>query len=229
MKPIEHVVIGRLLFNKSLVPFHDSMTRMVNYVTRNRVVDEIKVVTTDNFAVDMARNWIVQEVLNNNESFRADAIVWLDTDMIYPDDSLARLVEMANAGYYIAAGIYRRGRPPHQILTEIEWGQATTLDELDALAQEQLPVEVSMTAGGFSIVRVEVYRAIADKIGLPWYCNWDFRTNKFACGEDRFFIYRAAEVGVKPVVDPTLGAVHWPPFSSPVPVREGQPELQWTE
>jgi hypothetical protein len=137
---------------------------------------------------------------------------------------------MANAGYYIAAGIYRRGREDHRILTEVEWGgPAATLEELDRMAEGGIPFEVDMTAGGFSIVRTEVYKAIHTKIGLPWYCNWDFVSGKHAVGEDRFFLLRAAEVGVKPVIDPTLCAVHWPPFSDPIPTREGQVEMQWVE
>ena len=127
---------------------------------------------------------------------------------------------MSNAGHLIAAGVYRRARPPYQLLVEDENG-TIELDVLESKLNGAGVVPVTVCAGGFSIVRIELYRAMQ----APWYCNWDFVSGQGETGEDRFFLLRAAELGVKPVVDPFLGAVHWSMFG-PIPTRQGQPEMK---
>ena len=86
-------------------------------------------------------------------------MIWIDTDLIIPPDALVRLVKMSSAGMPIAAGIYRRAMldKDHQFLltrrTIDEWA---TLEELRAHVDGGV-TRVSMSAGGFSIVRREVY------------------------------------------------------------------------
>lgn len=219
MKPIKSLYIARLFFNKSLIQYHDSLFYMLHRLASSRAVVSWHMGDTDGLAVDMARNMHVQNAI----SMDADAIVWLDTDMIYPDDSLVRLVEMSNAGHMIAGGLYRRAVPPHDLLTEMAWGISATLDELRANVDGGT-TRVAMTAGGFTIVRSEVYLAIFKHwqqrgIDMPWYCNWDFHGGRNGCGEDRFFVTRAGELGITPVVDPELHAIHAPYRSVRVPVE----------
>ena len=217
------VVIARLYFNKMLMQFEDSFRRNIDMLLASGLVENASVTTTAGLAVDMARNNVVSKNLDD-----FDAVIWLDTDMIYPDDAMCRLVAMHQAGYPIAAGVYRRAFGTRDLLTEIEEGVPATIEELDALAEVSNPVKVEMTAGGFSIVSMELYRQIAAHIGHPWYCNFDFRYQHDQCGEDRFFVRLARAGGVYPHVDPSLCAVHWPPQSSPVPVRPDDPLLKWT-
>ena len=235
MKPIENLTIARLFFNKDRWQYEDSMRRMLSALQQSRLIpNPPDTPATDGFAVDMARNMIVRGALKSG----TDAVIWLDTDMIYPDDALVRLVAMANAGHMIAGGIYRKGAPSFHLLTEIEWDKPATLEELEAAAQETGVARVSMTAAGFTIVRSEVYHGIyrmyQQRLNLtpgkdefpPLYCNYDFFNGYGGCGEDRFFMRRAAEIGITPVVDPYLGAVHWNMYG-PIPVRDNQPELRY--
>ena len=217
------VVIARLYFNKVLVQFEDSLKRNTDALRASGLVEDIGITITGGLAVDIARNQVVSRNLDD-----FDAVIWLDTDMIYPDDAMCRLVAMHQAGYPIAAGVYRRAFGTRDLLTEIEEGCPATIEELDALAEVSNPVKVEMTAGGFSIVSMELYRQIAAHIGHPWYCNFDFRYQHDQCGEDRFFVRLARSLGIYPYVDPDLTAVHWPPQSSPVPVRADDPLLKWT-
>ena len=210
--------IYRLFFNKSLIQYHDSLFYMMHSLASSRLVNNWHMGDTDGLAVDMARNIHVNRAIE----MRADAIIWLDTDMLFPNDALVRLVEMSNAGHPIAGGLYRRAVPPHDILTEIEWGKPATLSQLEAITDGGV-ARVAMTAGGFTIVRTELYLSVFDHwrergVTMPWYCNWDFHAGNNGCGEDRFFLLRAKEVGVTPVVDPTLHAIHAPYRSIRVPV-----------
>lgn len=217
------VIIARLYFNKMLMQFEDSFRRNIDALMASGLVENASIATTAGLAVDMARNNIVSRHIDD-----FDAVIWPDTDMIYPDDAFCRLVQMHQAGYPIAAGVYRRAFGARDLLTEIEEGCPATIEELDALALEATPVKVEQTAGGFSIVSMELYRQLAVRVGHPWYCNFDFRFEHDQCGEDRFFMRLARSIGVYPYVDPSLCAVHWPPQSRPVPVRPDDPLLKLT-
>lgn len=220
--PLKRLLIPLLYFNKCDPSFERSLHRNIDHLRRTGLVDEVVLKESRGFAVDMARNVMVQFALE--EGF--DALAWLDTDMIYPDDGLAKLVQMSQAGYPIAAGLYRRGIGARQLLAELEWEKPCEVDELRAAAEGGV-TRVAMAAGGFSIVRSHLYIALAKKHKgkVPWYCNYDWIAGHGMCGEDRFFVLRANEIGIRPVVDPELHAVHWPPGTSPVPVLDNDPLL----
>ena len=227
LPPVKSIAIGRLLFNKSLDQWHDCINRMTQVAIRTQAVEHIEWLTTMGAPVDMARNLLVAQALEKG----LDAIFWLDCDMIVPDDSIVRLVSMLNAGYPVATGMYRRTVAPNELLLMKDDRTWYTIEEIDARAEaEGLPVDdIYIAAGGFSMVHTEVYRAIQRRVGLPWYCNWDFVTNHGQVGEDSFFNYRLHDIGVQSAVDPSLCAVHWPPFANPVPTRPDQPEMSWVK
>ena len=225
LRPVRHLAVATLYFNKTLWQFERNLQRMIAHAGKHSTVDNVTLLTRDGVAVDMARQAIVEHALDEN----CDAVVWLDTDMLYPDHAITRLVQMSNDGHMIAAGLYRRARPPYQILTTLhDMDTYAELDEIKAQATDGV-TSVVITAGGFSIVRNELYHAIAQQVGPPWYCNFDFRSGHAMCGEDRFFLYRAHECGVYPVVDPDLHALHWPPMTGPVPVLQNDPLLVHTQ
>ena len=103
MRPINTVVIGRLYFNKTLFQFEDCLRRMLAVAQASGIVSHLHIETTEGMAVDMARNQIVERALTTHN---ADAVIWLDTDMIYPDDAFCRLVQMHQACYPIAAAVF---------------------------------------------------------------------------------------------------------------------------
>lgn len=203
---IKSVAVALLYFNKAMPQFEQSLRQNLSALVQSGLIEGYRLPTTDGLAVDMARNLVVEQVLLAGD----DAIIWLDTDMMYPVEALATLVSHANKGYPIVAGLYRRTRKPFELLTEIEWHKFATIEELEAaaaVAKDGLP-KVAMTAGGFSIVNTRLYR----EIPRPWYCNWDWDRDgyegKGPVGEDRFFILRAREAGYDPVVDVNLHAIH---------------------
>lgn len=222
MNPIKKLAIGLLYYNKDLPQFERALYGALEQLRFSRLVSEVTFVEKYGMAVDVARNQIVDKAL----TLDCDAVVWLDTDLIFPDDALIRLVNMANAGHMLAAGLYRRAlRNSSHLLTErVIGGGWSTLDDLRA-NEDGGVTQVWMTAGGFSIVRAEVYRAMRDKVGMPWYCNWDWERGEQTY-DDLFFFRRLPRVGVVPVVDPDLHAVHWS-HHGPFPVVEDQPEMRY--
>lgn len=223
MKPVKHLAIGLLYFNKGLPQFERALYAALETLRQSGLVSQVSFIERHGMAVDMARNSIVAEALQQD----ADAVVWIDTDLIFPATALVDLVEMANAGHYVAAGLYRRAIGEHNVITKIkptdDWA---TLEDLQA-AKDGGVVPVYITAGGFSIVRVEVYKDMAVRLGMPWFCNWDWHKGD-QCGEDTFFMRRLHKLGLMPVVDPDLHAVHWS-HHGPVPVVPDQPEMAYCQ
>lgn len=222
MKPIERLGIGRLFFNKGLYQYHDALYIAMDELRRSGLVGSVSFVTRNGDPVDHAREKSIVELF----ALGLDAMVWIDTDLIIPPDALVRLVRMSNAGYPIAGGLYRRAmhKPEEQIiLTKLAdvpgWA---TLDALRERAQGGV-TEVALTAGGFTIVRREVYEVLERKIGRPWYACYDAEAGDWPI-EDTYFYRRVARAGIPVHVDPELHAVHWSHFG-PVPVTPDAPEM----
>jgi len=222
MKPIKKLAIGLLYFNKGLPQFERALYGAMEELRQSGLVKQVSLISRSGMAVDVARNQIAAEMLR----MEYDAVIWPDTDLVFPDDAFVRLVSMANAGHMVAAGLYRRALRdnPHILTERLPHGGWATLDELHE-HEDGGVTQVWLTAGGFSIVRAEVYRDMQAKIGMPWYCNWDFERGDQSY-EDLFFFRRLPRIGVIPVVDPDLHAVHWS-HHGPIPVTDDQPEMKW--
>ena len=221
MKPVESVGIGLLYYNKGLQQFERSLYDAMDALKASGLVSHGEFIVQNGAPVDYAREHITAKVIESG----MDAVIWIDTDLIIPPDALVKLVQMSNAGMPIAAGIYRRAMldKDHQFLltrrTVDEWA---TLEELRAHVDGGV-TRVSMSAGGFSIVRREVYEAVERAFGRPWYLVYDREANDW-CFEDTYFMRRVRRLDIPVHVDPELHAVHWSHFG-PVPVTPDQPEM----
>ena len=221
MKPIDSLGIGLLYYNKGLQQFERALFDAMEALKASGLISHGEFIVRDGAPVDYARETITAQAIASG----LDAVVWLDTDLIFPSDSLVKLVSMSNAGYPIAAGLYRRATydaAGQHLLTRMVSGQWATLEDLRVNAKGGV-TQVAMSAGGFSIVRREVYEVMREKLGPPWYCVYDFEQGDW-CFEDTFFYRRVAKLSIPVHVDPELHAVHWSKFG-PVPVTPDQPEM----
>ena len=223
MKPIEKLGIGLLYFNKGIPQFEWALQNAVATLGLSGLVDVAPVpIVQDGAGSDFGRERVVDEV----RARALDAVLWIDTDLIVPRNSIVRLVKMSNAGWPIAAGLYRKhGFDPadHHLLALMPGANRwATLEELRAAAEGGV-TRVDMSAGGFSIVRREVYDTMRKKIKGPWYCNYDWERGDW-CIEDTFFMRRVHALKIPVVVDPELHAVHWGRYG-PVPVTPDAPEM----
>jgi hypothetical protein len=221
VKPIENLAIGLLYYNKGRQQFERALFDAMDALKASGLISRGEFIVRDGSPVDYARETIVEQA----QASGMDAVAWIDTDLIFPRDSLVRLVRMSNAGYPIAAGLYRRAvhDPAGQhLLTRRERAEWATLDDLRAHAEGGV-TRVALSAGGFSIVRREVYEMVAAQIGRPWYCVYDWQVGDW-CFEDTFFHRRCLRLDIPIHVDPELHAVHWSQFG-PVPVTSDQPEM----
>lgn len=101
--------------------------------------------------ITKSRNDLVQIAINAN----FDYIMWIDTDMVFPPDSLLKLLAHNKD---IVGSTYNKRVPPYETLGRLKGEAPVDLLKGGLREAELLP-------GGFLLVKVDVYR----KLRWPWY------------------------------------------------------------
>lgn len=134
----------------------------------------------------------------------ADYVLWLDSDMIFPESLLIDLLEDIK-GRDIVTGLYHMRRPPYRpvIWKKIRMGMTPAENESEAYDDypKQEIFEVEGCGFGVVLMRTEVLKAVVDKYHelfapMPGY------------GEDLAFCIRARACGYKIHCDPRLQLGH---------------------
>lgn len=183
--------------------------------------------------VDQARNDLVGRVLMDPKLKDVTHLLWVDDDMIFPQDAFARLLAH---DLPVVGGLCHARHPPiySPILLYKDPANGTYSYRFDF---PQGLVEVDGTGGAFLLVKREVFEAIEEK--FPTAGEGPF-TNS-GQGEDVSFCERAKACGYKIFVDTTLDIGHvgevvvntafakknrageFHPWYPPRPAPEGQP------
>lgn len=136
----------------------------------------------------------------------ADYILWLDSDMVFPPDTLERMLKTMEEHdeIDILCGLYfRRSTPFTPVLFE-------KLELVDGIVEfkdaENVPDELFEVPGcgfGCVLMKTDCLFDIAGKSGMG---NWF--TPQANCGEDVAFCLRAREEGYRIFCDPTIDLGH---------------------
>lgn len=119
---------------------------------------------------------------------KADGILWIDSDMMFPADALTRLLRH---GKDIVGATYARRAPPFDTMGQFDRNRKTGLVEAD-----YLPTGLLYTA-----------TSVFEKIPGPWFheeIHWGDRSSKNVAGtvtEDVVFCRKALAAFVQPYVD----------------------------
>jgi len=126
----------------------------------------------------------------------ADWLVWFDSDMRFPKDSIERLV--AHAKPIVAANYPTRRYPMIETVSFVD-------DETQRrvyTAKESKGVE-SVAATGFGAMCV--HRTVFEAMEPPWFFTpWDEENQKWDCGEDIYFCRKARKAGFDVLIDHDL-------------------------
>lgn len=134
----------------------------------------------------------------------ADLVMWFDSDMIFPPDTLRKLLAHIDAGADIATGLYYRRTQPYtpvvyKTMDVDEETQQAVYEELETVPAE--PFEVEACGFGCVLMRTDVFMSVFSKYG-----------NMFSpignVGEDIAFCWRAKTCGYKILCDPTMKLGH---------------------
>lgn len=156
---------------------------------------KIGVFAPQSYAIDASRNLIVEHALE----IGYDYILWVDSDMILPKNTLLRLLSHNKD---IVSGVYSYKviNGENAVVKRYSKTDEDTYEDV-SLKEIRETKELMLVDGiGFGCVLTKV--DIFNKIKHPW-----FRYEK-DLGEDIFFCRKAQETGIEIFVDPTVKAGH---------------------
>lgn len=174
---------------------------MVNLLQLKKSENIDFVVTIDSL-VYVARNNIAKAAIEKN----ADRILWLDSDVICPTDTLIRLSKHMDDGLDYVSGIYfTRQFPVEPLLYSAVNGEKTENGyHFSAEKLYDYGETLSECAGtGFGCVMttVSLLKKVTDKFGSPFMPIANL-------GEDLSFCWRCSQLGEKLYYDPSIKCGH---------------------
>ncbi|NLB80942.1 MAG: hypothetical protein GX800_04885 [Clostridiaceae bacterium] len=147
---------------------------------------ETPFVAIEGYSVDTSRNMIVKEAIEQ----KADYILWVDSDMILPEDALIRLLSH-NKDIVTGAYAFKDIKSQDLIAFKIGGGQME-FSSINGLT------EVGAIGFGCCLTKTEIF----DKIEFPYFVfGEDF-------GEDIYFCKKARAAGFKIYIDPDVKCGH---------------------
>lgn len=143
-----------------------------------------------------ARNKLVQQAVK----FEADYMLWLDSDMVFPPDTLMTLYKDILEGRDIVTGLYFRRVMPFKpvIFKKLERGERAV--DYEDYPKDEI-FEVAGCGFGCVLMKMDVAFDIAATSG-----DWFSPLPGF--GEDISFCIRAREAGYKIYCDPRIKLGH---------------------
>lgn len=171
----------------------ETMTSLINMLLNSPV--EYSLYTPISCYVHMNREEIVKVAIKTG----ADYILFVDTDMKFPDDALNKMlsldVEIVGAHYHL------KKYPPTSVVIQLD----PPLDKLP-----ETPIKVRALGTGLMLVKVDVFK----KMRQPWFffqpeiVDDSFTVIQKAVGEDVWFCDRARELGYDVWLEPSIVAGH---------------------
>lgn len=157
-----------------------------------------------NTLIYTARNLIAQNAVKNG----FDRVLWLDSDMVFPADTLLRLAEDLDDGREFVSALYFSRKKPvfPTIHKEVRW-KVKDDGWIDSGAElyHDYPVnkvfEVAACGFGCCMTSVELLKKMCEKYGSPFY-------PLMGMGEDTTFCFRATQDGEKIYCDSRCKAGH---------------------
>lgn len=147
-----------------------------------------------------ARNNFSKMAISQN----VDYVLWLDSDMIFPEDLMDRMIKHMESGKDIVTGLYFRRRAPFTpvLFKELEITEDTGhWSDFDDYPIDGEPFEVAGCGFGCCMVKKTVLVDVALN-----YQTWFTPFKNF--GEDLAFGIRARELGYKIWCDPKIKCGH---------------------
>ena len=151
-----------------------------------------------------SRNNLVKQALKLN----CDAIMWLDSDMIFDRYLFRRLSEHLDLGREMISGLYFSRKPPiHPVIySQLRrdplptGGYAAAADSFDDYERDSL-FEIAACGFGAVMMTTDLIRRVRDAYGLPFFPSLGF-------GEDLAFCMRVGWLGREIWCDSSIKCGH---------------------
>lgn len=160
------------------------------HLPAHQQIEGVRRIKTTSFPVDYARNEIVRDCLRGNEAY----LCFLDADMTFPPDLIARLLQ---ADKPVISARYHMRREPYHVVAYVKH---RTLDGPHAYAPVhwgQGVFEIERGGAGALLIRRDVLERIRERIGDNWfrYQRGPNPPHDFSVSEDFWFYQQAREAG----------------------------------
>jgi hypothetical protein len=165
-----------------------SYSGMLMWTTANRKDIQLLRFVEKSTLLPASRQSLVEAAINAD----CTHVLWLDSDMIFPKDVLARL--LAHKEPIVAANYVKRRLPIEPVSATRDTPESDMRPVYTDEASTGLQ-EVYFAGMGCMLVDMDVYKALP----RPWFNLW-YAQDQFA-GEDVFFCYHARHNGIKVLVD----------------------------
>jgi hypothetical protein len=184
-----------------LTPFHSnvaahfafSLAHLTERVARLHRDIELKVLMNTSSSLPRVRTDLAKSAL----AWGAEWMLWLDSDMLFPPDTLERLLAF---GLDVVGANYPRRMPPHVGTATVQSGSALVPCETTlAKAQSGQPEQVLTLGFGALLMNARVFEALE----RPWFQIVDDGDDGFV-GEDMHFLHKLSQHGHVPYVDHAL-------------------------
>ena len=157
-----------------------------------------------NTLIYTSRNLIAQEALKAG----FDRVFWVDSDMVFPDDTLIRLAADLDEGLDLVSALCFTRREPSVpcIQSDLTWEVKpdgwvnTTADIFYDYPVDEL-FEIAGCGFGCVMTSADLLRRMIEKYGAPFY-------PLMGMGEDTTFCFRAKQEGVKMYCDSRIKIGH---------------------
>jgi len=151
------------------------------------------------YCLDKMRNAVTIEALNNN----ADIILYLDTDMTFPPNTIVRLLKTLedNPEYKAVSGLYTAKKDPYvpQIFSKFDKKRQRFVRSVAFWLDNPFPID-GAGLGIFMVWADEI-----KKLEMPYFKFVDKGENKlikYGMGEDLYFCWKLINNNVKIICDP---------------------------
>lgn len=145
-----------------------------------------------------SRNKLCKQAL----TMGADYILWLDSDMVFPDDTLLRMLQHMKDKEIVSGLYFRRAAPFTPVLLKSYEDNGETIEWED---YTDYPKDSIFEVAGMGFGCVMMKTELLYDLSLNYHAWFQPLKN---CGEDMSFCYRARELGHKIYCDSTIKCGH---------------------
>lgn len=166
-----------------------------------RAITDARLIYSEDFPVDAARNDICRVFLQAGEAF--DYLIFLDADMRHPADTVHRLV---SHNLPLVTGRYQMRKPPFHTCAMRKVGEGP--HDFQAVEEQSGLVAIDSAGAGVLCIRRDVLIAMQDRIGDNWFQYQIGPNGLRSISEDMWFFLQAKAAGFPAVCDLDLQCSH---------------------
>lgn len=181
------------------IPCNDMMhTDFTRSLVGMQVEGQVQFTFAQGSLVYDARNQLADIAIDNG----FDAVLWLDSDMVFNPDLFMRMSEDLKTMPLVSAMCYTRKRPIHPVIYQSLYRDSNGVPHADFFDDwPDEPFEVAAVGFGAVMCRTELLRKVREKYLRAFSPIAGF-------GEDLSFCLRVTELGEKMYCDPRIKVGH---------------------